>query len=133
MFFVEETVAFPGQICYTNFITRERSRGYDCSCRESQRVKTGYRYTGRQRPGYHSRPFCDTILLWHTQKGVHFLCPKPGQARRCGKLSSNRVAADDNPMKLMSIAMRPVAQPPFPLEKLEEMTALMAGDGKLPD
>ena len=36
-------------------------------------------------------------------------------------------------MKLMSIAMRPVAQPPFPLEKLEEMTALMAGDGKLPD
>ena len=55
------------------------------------------------------------------------------RCRRCGKLSSNRVAADDNPMKLMSIAMRPVAQPPFPLEKLEEMTALMAGNGKLPD
>ena len=55
------------------------------------------------------------------------------RCRRCGKLSSNRVAADDNPIKLMSIAMRPVAQPPFPLEKLEEMTALMAGDGRLPD
>ena len=75
--FVRKTVAFPGQICYTGSITRERSRGYDCSYRESQRVKTGYRYTGRQRPGYHSRPFCDTILLWHTQKGVYFLCPKP--------------------------------------------------------
>ncbi len=50
---------------------------------------------------------------------------------RCGGLSSNRVAADDNPMKLMSIAMKPVAFPPFPLERIEEMTVLMAGDGTL--
>ena len=41
------------------------------------------------------------------------------------------VAADDNPMKLMSIAMKPLSQPPFPLEKIEEMTALMGGDGQL--
>ena len=53
------------------------------------------------------------------------------RCRRCGQLSSNRVAADDNPMKLMSIAMRPLSQPPFPLERIEEMTALMAGDGRL--
>ena len=53
------------------------------------------------------------------------------RCRRCGALSSNRVAADDNPMKLMSIAMRPLSQPPFPLERIEEMTDLMAGDGKL--
>jgi len=37
------------------------------------------------------------------------------------------------PMKLMSIAMRPLAMPPFPVEKIQEMTALMAGDGKLAD
>lgn len=30
--------------------------------------------------------------------------------RRCGALSSNRVAADDNPMKLMSIAMKPLCE-----------------------
>lgn len=53
------------------------------------------------------------------------------RCRRCGHLSSNRVAADDNPMKLMSIAMRPLSQPPFPLERIEEMTALMGGDGCL--
>ena len=52
-------------------------------------------------------------------------CPK------CGHLSSNRVAADDNPMKLMSIAMKPLSQPPFPLEKIEEMTALMGGEGQM--
>lgn len=37
---------------------------------------------------------------------------------RCGHLSSNRIAADDNPTKLMSIAIKPLAQPPFPLEEL---------------
>ena len=49
----------------------------------------------------------------------------------CGKLTSNRIAADDNPMFLMSIAMRPLCTPPFPLERIEEMTALMGGDGSL--
>ena len=47
----------------------------------------------------------------------------------CGKLTSNRIAADDNPMFLMSIAMRPLCTPPFPLERIEEMTALMGGRG----
>ena len=28
-------------------------------------------------------------------------------------------------------AMKPLSQPPFPLEKIEEMTALMGGDGQL--
>ena len=50
---------------------------------------------------------------------------------RCGTLSSNRIAADDNPMKLMSIAMKPLCEPPFPLERIEEMTMLMGGDGTI--
>lgn len=35
---------------------------------------------------------------------------------RCGKISSNRVAADDNPMKLTSLAMRPFGKKggPYP-------------------
>ena len=53
------------------------------------------------------------------------------RCRRCGALRSNRVAADDNPLKLMSIAMKPLCEPPFPLERIEEMTALMGGDGRL--
>ena len=53
------------------------------------------------------------------------------RCRRCGKLSSNRSAADDNPLKLMSIALRPLGQPPFPLERIEELTELMGGEGAL--
>ena len=34
-------------------------------------------------------------------------------------------------MKLMSIALRPLCEPPFPLERIREMTALMGGDGTL--
>ncbi len=41
------------------------------------------------------------------------------RCKRCGQLSSNRIAADDNPIKLMSIALKPLASPPFPLEKME--------------
>lgn len=41
------------------------------------------------------------------------------------------MAADDNPMKLMSIALKPLCEPPFPLERIEEMTALMGGEGRL--
>ncbi len=70
----------------------------------------------------------DPVCVWVRKNGERAIIHR---RRRCGHLSSNRVAADDNPMKLMSIAMRPLAQPPFPLERIEEMTALMGGDGQL--
>lgn len=68
----------------------------------------------------------EAVAVW-TRKGDEWAIIH--RCRRCGKLSSNRVAADDNPMKLMSIAMKPLASPPFPLERIEEMTRLMGGDG----
>jgi hypothetical protein len=34
-------------------------------------------------------------------------------------------------MKLMSIAMKPIANPPFPLERIEEMSRMMDEEGKL--
>ena len=51
--------------------------------------------------------------------------------KRCGTLSSNRCAADDNPMKLMSIAMKPISMPPFPLERIEELSQMMGGSGSI--
>ena len=70
----------------------------------------------------------DPVGVWVRKNGEWAIIHR---CRRCGHLSSNRVAADDNPMKLMSIAMRPISQPPFPLEYIEEMTDLMAGDGSM--
>ena len=36
----------------------------------------------------------------------------------CGALKENRIAGDDNELELLSLAVRPVAQPPFPLDGL---------------
>lgn len=63
----------------------------------------------------------DPIGVWIRKNGEWAIIHR---CRRCGHLSSNRVAADDNPMILMSIAMRPLSRPPFPLEKLEELAEL---------
>jgi hypothetical protein len=36
----------------------------------------------------------------------------------CGVLRSNRIAGDDNEFALISLAVRPLARPPFPLDTL---------------
>jgi hypothetical protein len=36
----------------------------------------------------------------------------------CGELHLNRTAGDDNPLPLVRLAVKPLAQPPFPLEWL---------------
>ena len=70
----------------------------------------------------------DPIAVWVRKNGEWAIVHR---CRRCGAMSSNRVAADDNPMKLMSIAMKPLCSPPFPIERIRELTALMGGDGAL--
>ena len=68
----------------------------------------------------------EPVAVWVRKNGEWAIIHR---CKICGILSSNRIAADDNPMKLMSIAMKPVSLPPFPLEKIEEMTSLMGGEG----
>lgn len=70
----------------------------------------------------------EPISVWVRKNGEWAIIHR---CRVCGKLSSNRIAADDNPLKLMSLAMRPLGQPPFPLEHIEELTDMMGGEGRL--
>lgn len=67
----------------------------------------------------------DAAAVWVRKNGEWAIIHR---CRRCGGLSSNRIAGDDHPVKLMSIAMKPLAQPPFPLERMEELTSLMGGE-----
>lgn len=57
----------------------------------------------------------DPIGVWVRKNGEWAIIHR---CRSCGELSSNRIAADDNPTLLMSIAIRPLAEPPFPLWQL---------------
>lgn len=54
----------------------------------------------------------DPIGVWVRKDGEWAIIHR---CRLCGALHSNRVAADDNPTLLMSIAVKPLAAPPFPL------------------
>jgi ribosome biogenesis GTPase len=57
----------------------------------------------------------EPIAVWVRKGGEWAVIHR---CRLCGALSSNRTAADDNPTLLMSLAVKPLAQPPFPLERL---------------
>lgn len=59
----------------------------------------------------------DPIGVWVRKNGEWALIHR---CRSCGAIHSNRVAADDNPALLMSIAVRPLADPPFPMSTLEQ-------------
>jgi len=59
----------------------------------------------------------DPISVWVRKNGEWAIIHR---CRICGELVSNRIAADDNPALLMSIAVKPLAMPPFPLGLLEQ-------------
>lgn len=46
--------------------------------------------------------------------------------QRCHAVRLNRVAGDDSPFLLLSLAARPMARPPFPLEQLGRETQQQA-------
>ena len=57
----------------------------------------------------------DPIGVWVRKNGEWAIIHR---CTRCGHIASNRLAADDNPIKLMSIALKPLTSPPFPFERL---------------
>ena len=44
------------------------------------------------------------------------------RCRTCGVLHANRSAGDDDALQLLSIAARPLARPPFPLEHVRRLS-----------
>lgn len=60
----------------------------------------------------------EPIGIWVRKDGEWAIIHR---CQTCGRLSSNRSAGDDNPLKLLELAVRPLAQPPFPLELLARM------------
>lgn len=65
----------------------------------------------------------ELIAVWVRNGGEWAIVHR---CKRCGKLSSNRVAADDSPLKLMSVALKPLSEPPFPIERIRELNELLS-------
>ena len=101
-----------GRIC-TPEGTGSNHRNHCPSCLSSLHVDI--------EPGDRASGCCgvmEPVAVWVRRGGEWALIHR---CKSCGALHSNRVAADDNPMKLMSIAVKPLCEPPFPLEYLEKM------------
>lgn len=60
----------------------------------------------------------EPIAVWVRKNGEWAILHR---CKICGKISSNRIAADDSPAKLMSIALRPLCEPPFPIERIRAL------------
>lgn len=43
------------------------------------------------------------------------------RCRGCDELHLNRIAGDDNPLLLLRLAVKPLAQAPFPLERVTQL------------
>ena len=68
----------------------------------------------------------EPIGVWVKKNGEWAIIHR---CQQCGTLNQNRCASDDNPMKLMSLALKPLCEPPFPLERIEELTAFINKNG----
>ena len=49
----------------------------------------------------------------------------------CGEMVSARMNKRDNLIKVLSIASKPLSSPPFPVERIEELTRMMGGHGEI--
>lgn len=64
----------------------------------------------------------EPIGVWVRKGGEWALIHRCTQ---CGKVGSNRIAADDNPMKLIALALRPFATSPIDKDRLRRMIGTM--------
>ena len=57
----------------------------------------------------------EPISVWVKHNGEWAVVHR---CRECGALRANRIAGDDNEVILLSLALKPLARPAFPLERL---------------
>jgi len=69
-------------------------------------LRPGDRRSGR-------RGLMEPIAVWVRHNGEWAVVHR---CQRCQAVRTNRIAGDDNELALMSLAVRPLAQPPFPLD-----------------
>lgn len=53
------------------------------------------------------------------------------RCRLCGEMKTTPMHEDDSPIKILSVAARPLSSPACPVERIEEMTKMMGGRGNV--
>ena len=90
----------------------------ECLCSEHEATDDGEDCGGIFEP----------VSVWIKDKGrPEIIC----RCRFCGALKTELIDHDDNPVTIMSVATKPLANPPFPIERIGELTDLMGGQGDM--
>ncbi|MBF6093673.1 RNHCP domain-containing protein [Nocardia cyriacigeorgica] len=97
----------------TELATDDSRRNHCPSCLHSRHT-VDHREGGRSDCGGRMAPLSIAALRTGQWAIVH-------RCVRCGELSLHQVATDDNQLILMRMAVRPLAEPPFPLEVFGEL------------
>ena len=69
----------------------------------------------------------EPIAVWVRKKGGEWAIIH--RCKVCGALSSNRIAADDNPKALMSLSLNLLSSPPRPLRRVQKRRSGKGGGG----
>ena len=69
----------------------------------------------------------EPVSVWADKGGWRIL----QRCSLCGQITACDRRDQDNPVTLLSIAARPLADPPFPIARLRELTDLMGGQGSM--
>ena len=92
-----------------------RQRNHCPYCLHTLHVDIG---KGDRRSG--CRGIMEPIAVWVKKDGEWAIVHR---CRQCGKVNANRVAGDDNEVALLSLALRPLARPAFPLDTVVALRA----------
>ena len=95
---------------------KERTHCPNCLCRRHETDEEGYECGGLLEP--------ISISVGTNGKWEIIL-----RCRLCGEIHGEERFQEDNPIKLLSVAAKPLASPPFPIERLQQLTDLMGGSG----
>ena len=68
----------------------------------------------------------EPISIWVKPNGQWEIIQR---CRACGEMKNSPMSEDDSPIKILAVASRPLSSPPFPVERMEELTKIMGGRG----
>ncbi|MBQ1254407.1 MAG: RNHCP domain-containing protein [Clostridia bacterium] len=81
-------------------------------------------------PEYDCGGVMEPVSVWVKPDGKWDLILR---CKSCGEMETFPVAKGDNPMKLMSVASKPLANPPFPIERLADIAKMTGATGSTGD
>ncbi len=78
--------------------------------------------------GYECGGSLQPIAVWARDDGE---CEIIGRCTLCSELASYPISNEDSFIKLLSISSKPIAFPPFPIEKTEEIAKISGHSGNI--